>query len=94
MCYHLYADDTQLFVSFNSAKPGSGSEAITRLEACISNIREWMLRNRLKLNDDKTEFLKFLPPSNTNSVTPDSLHIGSDLIALSTNVKNLGVLLT
>ena len=70
MCYHLYADETQLYLSFDGAVPGSGSGAITQLEARISDIRDWMLRNRLKLNDDKTEFLRFLPLSYTNSVTP------------------------
>ncbi len=90
MCYHIYADDTQLYLSFASCTPRSGSEAIDRLEACISDIREWMLMNRLKLNDDMIEFLKFLPQSNTNSVTPDSLQIGSDHIALSTKAKDLG----
>ncbi len=92
MCYHLYADDTQLYLSFDSTVPGSGTNAISRLEACISDIREWMLRNRLKINDDTTEFLKFLPLSNTHEVTPNSLLNGSDSIALSTKAKNLGVL--
>ena len=63
------------------------------LESCISDIWEWMLKNRLKLNDDRTEFWKFLPSSNTQSVIPDSLHIGSDLIDLLTKAENLGVLL-
>ncbi len=92
MCYHLYTYDTQLYLSFDSDTPSSGSEAIARLEACISDIHEWMLTNRFKLNNDKTEFLKFLPQSNTNSDTPDSLQIGSDHIALSSKGKNLWVL--
>ena len=59
--YHLYADNTQLYVSFDSSTPSSGIDAITRLEACISDIHHWMLENKFKLNNDKTEFLKFLP---------------------------------
>ena len=87
MCYHLYADDTQLYLSFDSGTPSPASEAITQLEACISDIRHWMLMNRLKLNDDKTEFLKFLPHPNSNSITLNSPCIGSEHIAMSIKLK-------
>ena len=46
-----------LYLSFDSGITSSGSKAIAQLEACISDIPDWMLTNRLKLNDDKTEFL-------------------------------------
>ena len=57
MLYHLYADDMQLYLSFDSCIPSSSSAAITQLESCIADIWLWMLMNRLKLNNDKTEFL-------------------------------------
>ena len=28
-----------------------------RISACVSDIRTWMIQNKLKINDDKTEFL-------------------------------------
>ncbi len=78
MSYHLYADDTQLYLSFDSKVPSAGPEAIARLESCIADIRQWMLVNKLKLNDDKTEFLKFLPQSQHEHITPSSIKIGSE----------------
>ena len=30
-----------------------------RIELCVSEIREWMNQNMLKLNDDKTELIVF-----------------------------------
>ncbi len=45
-----------------------------------------------QLNDDKTEFLKFLPQPWHESTTPNSIQIGTENIGLSTNAKNLGVL--
>ena len=56
--YRVYADDTQLYLSFNSSLQNANS-TITTIELCINEIRQWMKSNFLKLNDDKTEFLPF-----------------------------------
>ena len=61
MNFHLYVDDMQLFFNFDSCVPSTGDAAIIQLKSCITEIRAWMLINKLKLNDDKTEFLHFLP---------------------------------
>ena len=53
--YHLYADDTQLYLTFKLNKNRSKEECIHSLENCINEIREWMYINLLKLNDGKTE---------------------------------------
>ena len=50
--YHVYADDTQLYLSFNSSQQHANS-AIATLELCINEIRQWMKSNFLKLNDKK-----------------------------------------
>ena len=36
ICFHGYADDTQLYVSFSPNNPGAAQEAASRLENCIS----------------------------------------------------------
>ena len=54
---HLYADDTQLYTSFNPSDPDSEAQARTRMEACIAEMKTWMTYNKLQLNDDKSEFL-------------------------------------
>ena len=33
------------------------TDAVIAMERCISDIRSWMLTDKLKLNDDKTEFM-------------------------------------
>ena len=82
-----------MYLSFDSGVLSSGIDVITRLEACIVDIHQWMLVNRLKLNNDKMEFLKFLPQFQTEPITSDSLQIGNELIGTSTKATNLGVII-
>ena len=52
--HHLYADDSQLYVSFSAS---DSSASLQKLRSCLSSVQNWMLVNKLKLNPDKTEFL-------------------------------------
>ncbi len=91
MSFHLYADDTQLYLSFDTKDPDSKGNANLKLESCITEIRSWMLANRLKLNDDKTEYLQFLPHLKDKSPTTP-ITIGTESIDMSLSAKNLGIL--
>ncbi|MCJ8729682.1 hypothetical protein PDJAM_G00109140, partial [Pangasius djambal] len=55
--FHCYADDTQLYVL---ARPDENSQ-LKKVEACAIDIRDWMLRNFLLLNPEKTEVLLLEP---------------------------------
>ena len=50
----IYADDTQLYLIL---KPSEHSEGISKLEACIADVRSWAIHNKLMLNDNKTEIV-------------------------------------
>ena len=52
--HHLYADDSQLYISFSS---GNSAAALNGLLSCLASVQSWMSTNKLKLNPDKTEFL-------------------------------------
>ena len=54
--YHICADDTQLYISFKCNTPLA---SLIKLNNCISDIRVWMINNKLKINDSKTEFIVF-----------------------------------
>ena len=50
--YHRFADDIQLYVSYNPAESEELNDAKIQLIQCIDEIRAWMLLHQLKLNDD------------------------------------------
>ena len=50
---HLYADDTQLYGSCFASDAGSLASSML---SAIADIQSWMSSNRLRLNQDKTQF--------------------------------------
>jgi hypothetical protein len=89
--FHVYADDTQLYVSFNPKIPGAAQNALRQLENGILELQTWMNSNKLKLNSDKTEF--FIAGSNhgLKHLPPLTLQVGQHVINPSATVRNLGV---
>ena len=69
---------------FDPKTPGALDNALTKLQTCISNIRKWMVANKLKLNDSKTEFfvpasahtLRNLPKCSAYRAPPDAQYDG------------------
>ena len=54
---HAYADDIQLYLSFNVDSAFSQNDAVEAMEQCIQVIRSWIIKDKLRLNDIKTEFM-------------------------------------
>ena len=51
--FHIYADDPQLYVSVDWS---NSNVAHDRIKLCVSALRIWMTRNKLKINDSKIGF--------------------------------------
>ena len=71
--YHVYADDTQLYITFKSSQEPADS-CITTLDKYIQEIRSWTRQNFLKLNDEKQSFFYFDRVSNYQNVLFYLLH--------------------
>ena len=85
--YMLNADDTQIYLSFD---PSSKlSDINLSLSNCFEEIKEWMIQNYLKLNDDKTEIMVI---NNQHSPKPTipSFNFGTIDILCKDSTKNLG----
>ncbi|CAB3987509.1 Hypothetical predicted protein [Paramuricea clavata] len=52
---HAFADDNQLYVSFQPDSMSGQLSAVTVMENCIDDIKTWMLNDKLKLNDASSE---------------------------------------
>ena len=88
--YHIYTDDTQLYISFKCKDP---LESLTKLNMCISDIRVWMIKNKLKINDSKTEFIIFRSPRLKQNLSDLSVSVGDMQVSPSSKVRYLGVVL-
>ena len=73
---HCNADDTQLYVSFSPNISTGQFEAVTAIQHCVDDIRNWMTNDKLLLNDDKTEFLMIGTKKQLAKVNIDHILIG------------------
>ena len=87
-----YADDHQLYQSFDPSRVHAEKEAISFMEQCIADVRSWMLANKLKINDSKTEYMIIGTKAMLSKVKSTSVRVGVDDIQASTKVRNLGVI--
>ena len=84
----MFADDTELYKSDSPAKAFTLSQTI---EACISDVKVWVVQNKLRLNDDKTDIL--LIGSVPGIDLPSAVRAGQSDISFSSAARNLGVIL-
>ena len=92
---HGYADDTQIYTHFSLKDPVSLQCALDRLEKRVADVREWMTRNRLKLNDEKSEFLLITTKKQATKILNHNpvIRIGTEEITPAKTARNLGVIL-
>lgn len=87
-----FADDSQLYHSFmpdeNSVYAG-----VKNIEECCKEIKVWMNKNCLKLNDEKTEAILCGPPVLLKNASINKIKVCDIDINLSTTVRNLGVII-
>ena len=88
---HAFANDTQIYPSFNPDDSLSEVEAVQAVEQCIRTIRVWMQADWLKLNESKTEVMLIETRQQLSKVNLDTLTIGETRVATVNNVRSVGV---
>ena len=82
LSHHSYADDTQLYMTMHHSN-NHWRHGLARIELCVSEIREWMNQNLLKLNDDKTELIVFASKYKHDLYNDLSITIGDTVVDCS-----------
>ena len=59
---------------------------------CISDIRTWMIKNKLKINDSKTEFLVLTSSYFKQQFKDLQINVGNTDIRPTASARNLGVI--
>ena len=83
----MFADDTQLN---HSESVSNYHKLVQSLQDCVSDVKLWMSQNRLKLNDDKTEAMRFHTSAVSSADLPPTIALGNSDITFSDQVRDLG----
>ncbi|KAL0964863.1 hypothetical protein UPYG_G00330070, partial [Umbra pygmaea] len=82
--FHLYADDSRLYISLKS------SNSMQHILDCLKEIKIWMANSFLQLNDNKTEVIVFGSSKSQNLI---SAKLGPLAPYVKSHARNLGVIL-
>lgn len=66
-CLTTYADDNQVYMVINPV--ATWATIAAGLEACLSDISDWMTTNILKINQDETELIIFSPKNKPGCIS-------------------------
>ena len=83
----FYADDTQFYFSIITIQSTK-----SKIEEVMTDIKNWMVKKRLKLNDDKTYCMLFATENTLKNYEQfQHIMIGTSNIKIVPVVRNLGV---
>ena len=88
VAFHLYADDTQLYISFSAS---DSNRNLSILSSTLDNVHAWLTANRLTVNPSKTEYLLIGTPQQRSKVTSSTINFHGTTLTPSTSARNLGV---
>ena len=89
--FHLYADDTQLYLSFDFVQ---SQMALDTIRAAIYDIKDWLLINMLKFNTSKTDLGVIGSHQQLSKLNlPLALHVEQSEIITEESITNHGVIM-
>ena len=86
--HHLYAVDTQIYLSLSLKNPDISLEILTK---CLQDVSSWMSSSKLKPNPDKTEFLIIGSKVQCEKFSKCFLRLLAQEVTPSPSARNLGI---
>ena len=87
---HMYADDIQSYIHSN---PQDSLQAVRSMKMALGQLEDWMKVNRLKLNQDKTQFMWIGRKQMLDKINREVLHSHFPDMKFLSSVNDLGVVL-
>ena len=88
-----FADDEELIMAFSTNSNEEQIAAQHRMTACIHDIRDFLKRNKLCNNSDKTELLIIGTRQQLKKLNIDSIQVGDVTVQKVAHARNLGVII-
>ena len=85
--HHLYADDTQLYITF---PPTDHTQALARMEACVQDAEAWLCDNGLVMNYNKSQAIVIRSSSLRTPTSLTRVNICGQLVDTSPVIRDLG----
>ena len=85
-----FADDHSVRCKFKAGNLNEELSVIKLIELCMQNVKRWMTTMRLKLNDNKTEFICFGSHKQLAKMSTPSINVNGVDVNRSKVVKYLG----
>ena len=87
---HRYTDDLQIYDHVDQRQ---SFKVIVRFSQCVDAIKDWMVRNRLRLNSSKMEIIWLGSTRHVRGLPIDPMLISGSRITPSKQVRDLGVII-
>ena len=91
--YHMYADDTQLYVEFPRDQQVPATAATNRIALCTADVKTWMASHNFLLNEQKTEVVVIAAPNRSRVHRP--VVVAIDVCGVSVmpkpSIRDIGV---
>ena len=91
VCLNRFADDHSVKRSFKADDRKAEHTTISILHNCLKDVKLWMDKNRLQMNEANTECIMFGAKKQLDKCTATSIDVNNTEVSMSKVVKYLGM---